>query len=133
MQKEVLEHARKIGIADVVSVHAPVRHEKMRDIYVAHNLLVLPTRIEAIGMVIPEAMACGLPTITSDTVGANVYVSEGKSGLIFETGNISSLAAKILEMCDVEKRTKMGINAHERIVQHFTVERVSKKFQDLCS
>ena len=46
-------------------------------------------------MVVPEAMACGLPVIVSDMVGAKQLVEEGRNGFIVPVGNVAALAARM--------------------------------------
>ncbi|HEY9719624.1 MAG TPA: glycosyltransferase, partial [Trichormus sp.] len=52
--------------------------------YAAADLFALPTKYEAWGMVIVEAMACGLPVVTSRLAGASVAVKEGINGLLLD-------------------------------------------------
>ena len=52
--------------------------------YAAADLFVLPTQYEAWGLVIVEAMACGLPVLTSRLAGASTAVKEGASGLLLD-------------------------------------------------
>src|SRR5690606_33735365 len=88
LQSELRQHAEDLSIDKNIVWLEPVAPEALREIYLQNDVLVLPSNREAIGMVVPEAMACGLATITSAAVGANVYVQENKTGLIFKTGNI---------------------------------------------
>lgn len=100
-------------------------------LYQQNDILVLPSYNEAIGMVVPEAMACGLPTITSDTVGANVYVEDRKTGFIFKTDNVEELTEKIKLCYNFENLAEMGRNASLRITNNFSLEIIKKKFIDL--
>lgn len=52
--------------------------------YAAADLFALPTQYEAWGMVIVEAMACGLPVLTSRLAGAAVAVAPGVGGLLLD-------------------------------------------------
>ena len=107
----------------------PVSHTKLVSVYHAHDVLVLPSYNEAIGMVVPEAMACGIPTITSDTVGANVYVQEGETGYVFPTSDVEALAQTLEKLCDPAELAKMGQAARERIETEFTIEKSAEKFR----
>lgn len=89
-----------------------VSHIQMPLIINKNHILIHPSRNEAIGMAIPEAMACGLPVIASDTTGAQAYINK-KSGKIFPTGDYKRLAEAILffhnkKIC--EKFSRHAIN-----------------------
>lgn len=62
--------------------------------YAAADVFVLPTQYEAWGLVIVEALACGLPVITSRLAGAARAVREGENGLLLDDPNdVSEIAA----------------------------------------
>lgn len=64
--------------------------------YAAADVFALPTQYEAWGLVIVEAMACGLPALTSRLAGAAVAVQEGKTGdLLDDPDDVSEIATKI--------------------------------------
>ena len=64
--------------------------------YVAADVLVLPSEGETWGLVVNEAMACGLPAIVSDPVGcAPDLINEGKTGFTFPMGDSMTLAVKL--------------------------------------
>jgi UDP-glucose:(heptosyl)LPS alpha-1,3-glucosyltransferase len=71
-----------LGLTDRVVWHGPQRD--MAPWYAAADLLVLPTRYEPFGNVVVEALACGLPVITTAVAGASVAVQPGVNGLLHE-------------------------------------------------
>lgn len=113
--EEVKEQARNFEVSNLVTFLPTVDRLEMPSIYAKHDVLVLPSDNEAIGMAVPEAMACGLATITSDTVGANVYVKEGVTGLIFKTGEVSGLTDALRCFYNRDLGLRMGISAREHI------------------
>lgn len=119
---------KALGLTENVTFLDPVSQDKLPSIYHQHDVLVLPSHNEAIGMVVPEAMACGIPTITSNTVGANVYVDEGVTGYIFETGNVADLTDKIMNMYDAHKLEVMGAAARAQ-VEKFTIKNLGPQFE----
>lgn len=56
------------------------------------DLLVLPSLEEAFGLVVPQALACGIPCVVTDTVGAKDLLVEGRSGSTVPAGNAEALA-----------------------------------------
>lgn len=93
--------------------------------YAAGDCLVLPSDYgETWGLVVNEAMACGLPAIVSDRVGCwPDLVEEGVTGAVFPFGDINVLADKLEALgSDLEKLGRLGRQANER-VERYSVER----------
>lgn len=111
----------------------PLPMSEMSALYQQHDVLVLPSYNEAIGMVVPEAMACGIPTITSDTVGANVYVKEKKTGWIHPTGDVGALAAALLECYDSAELARRGAAARTHVVAYYSVPIIAERFVSLLN
>jgi len=89
--------------------------------YAAADCLVLPSDFgETWGLVVNEAMVCGLPAIVSDRVGCGPdLVSDGVTGLLFPFGDIEALAACLLKMAaEPEARAAMGARARDRIADY---------------
>jgi UDP-glucose:(heptosyl)LPS alpha-1,3-glucosyltransferase len=64
--------------------------------YAAADIFALPTQYEAWGLVIIEAMACGLPVLTSRLAGAAISVQEGHNGLLLDApADSDEIAAKL--------------------------------------
>jgi len=77
--------------------------------FAAADCLVLPSRNESFGMVVPEALATGLPVLVSDRVGAKDLIAEGETGWIVPAGDASALAER-MERCGrhLEAVRRMG-------------------------
>ena len=94
--------------------------------YCAADCLVLPSdENETWGLVVNEAMACGLPTIVSDRVGCGPdLVEEGVTGSIFPMGDVEALAAKLAEYAgNASAASAMGERARERVLRAYSVEK----------
>jgi glycosyltransferase involved in cell wall biosynthesis len=98
------------------------------NVYNQNDIIVLPSVNEPIGIVVPEAMACGLPAIVSDTCGAKTYVRDGENGFIFKTFDYFDLADKIVQLSDAERRRAMGRAAAETIEKEFDSRVVAERF-----
>jgi UDP-glucose:(heptosyl)LPS alpha-1,3-glucosyltransferase len=70
--------AKQNGVND--RCHFIGSQQQLAGVYGASDLFVLPTQYEAWGLVIVEALACGVPVITTDIAGASVAVTSGFSG-----------------------------------------------------
>lgn len=78
--------------------------------YALAECFVLPSLYEEWGLVVNEAMACGLPVLVSKTAGcAEDLVIEGKNGYTFSPESEDELAQRLGEICDsAELRKRMG-------------------------
>lgn len=66
---------------------------RVADFYAAADVFALPTKYEAWGLVILEAMACGLPVLTTSLAGASVAVRPGVNGrLVHDPGGADRMA-----------------------------------------
>lgn len=80
------------------------RQSEVEDYFAAADLLVLPALQEAFGNVILEALASGLPVITSPAVGASeVLAGELRGGILSNPDDPSEIEAKLLQMLDLTR------------------------------
>ncbi|MBN1810010.1 MAG: glycosyltransferase family 4 protein [Planctomycetes bacterium] len=85
--------------------------------YAAAHVLVLPSRHDGWGMVIPEAMAAGMPVISTGEVGAALdLVENGRTGFLFDKDDAAALAGHIGFFVENHGEvSKMGKVASERV------------------
>lgn len=94
--------------------------------YVAADCLVLPSDTgETWGLVVNEAMACGLPAIVSDQVGCGPdLVAENVTGATYRMGDLEALSKRLIEFAGNPSRLReMGARACERVGSSYSVER----------
>jgi len=123
------ELADKLGIADKVHFLGGHPYEKMVSFYNQSDIVVNPSFSESFGRSLIEAMTCGKPVIASKVGGMTEIIENGKSGLLFESGNVSALANSILLCLNNESlRETMGKASRERVENTFSWDSV---FTDL--
>ena len=91
---------------------------KITEAYAAADCLVLPSDFgETWGLVVNEAMACGLPAIVSDRVGSGPdLIEDGVTGYVIRFADTGVLAERMLSVAaNSNERTTMGKNARARI------------------
>ena len=102
-------YARALGIYEHVTMHERVTAERLRDLYRGASLFVLSSDEEGLGIVLMEAMACGLPVVSTDCGGPASAVRHGETGYLTPTGDARALAASINSLLNNPAlREKMG-------------------------
>ena len=100
--------------------------------YVNSSIFVLSSRFEGFGMVLTEAMACGLPVVSFDCPwGPRSIITDGADGLLVENGNVEALADGLTRlMGDANLRQRMAANGIKN-VQRFSVEHIAECWKEL--
>jgi glycosyltransferase involved in cell wall biosynthesis len=89
-----------------------VPHERVMEIMVESDVLVLPSLSEGFGLVVTEALACGLPVIVTPNVGASDLVGDGGEGFVVPVCSAEAIADRLSALNrDRELLTQMSHNA----------------------
>lgn len=94
------------------------------------DLFVMPTLYEPFGNVILEAMACGLPVVTSTKCGGAELITPGGGGFVVDALDVAGLRDAIDRLCDPDLREATGQAARRR-AEEFTLERMAREFSEL--
>ncbi|HEX4857720.1 MAG TPA: glycosyltransferase family 4 protein [Usitatibacteraceae bacterium] len=117
--------ARKLGIGKRVVFTGGIRD--VRPWYGAADLFLMPTLYEPFGLVFGEAMACGLPVITSPQAGAADWVRHGENGFVIDPLDVSAMASAA---CQALGNAAMGARARSTVLP-YTVEATAQEYRSL--
>ncbi len=96
--------------------------------YAVSDCLLLPSdHGETWGLVVNEAMACGVPAIVSDQVGCHLdLIQPGETGYVYPTGDVHQLASYLayLAKAGVAEAQRLGENARRQVLQHYSYQKV---------
>jgi len=130
--------ASDLGIRQRVSFLGSIVHEELPDHYRQADVFVLPScenkagETEGLGVVLLEAMACGVPVIGSLTGGIPQIITDGVTGLLAEPQDPGSLASKLLTLYSKpDLRTRLVANAHKLIARSFSWKLISSRFVEI--
>ncbi|MBR0047970.1 MAG: glycosyltransferase family 4 protein [Prevotella sp.] len=98
--------------------------------YLSSSLFVLSSRFEGFGMVITEAMACGLPVVSFDCPwGPRSIITDGIDGILVENGNVKALANSIACLINDDAHLKSMAIAGMKNVQRFSIEQIAERWK----
>ena len=116
------------------SVHFVGEVPDVREYLQASDIFVLPSENEAFGISLIEAMATGLPVISSDAGGLADIVEDGVDGLSFPAGDGERLRGALERLFrDEELRRTLGAAARRSVVERYSTESVVERYEELVT
>jgi glycosyltransferase involved in cell wall biosynthesis len=128
------EMARRLGVFERCHWEAPRR--EVIDFYAAADIYVSPSREDSFGLPVAEAMACGLPVITSACAGVAASIHDGSDGFVMRDPGDTFVLAHLVERLykDELHRNRIG-DAAARTAEQWSwdhsAEKLWKLLQDL--
>ena len=102
---------------------------EMPSVYASHDLFVFPSLVEGMPLVLLEAMAAGLPVVTTDTCGMADLVEDGIDGLLVKPADSEGFAGAVRRVISSQElRMRMGRAAQEKM-RRFTWDRIARSFE----
>ncbi|MCB9134149.1 MAG: glycosyltransferase [Anaerolineales bacterium] len=125
--------ASELGVSDRVRFLGEVSDDDLPGFFASGDVFVLPanSRAEAFGKVLLEAMATGLPCVTTELgTGTSFVVQDGVTGFVVPPENPEALGAALRRLLeDVELRKTMGAGGRARVLAEFTPEKLLERTQ----
>jgi len=96
------------------------------------SIFVLPSYNEGLPMGILEAMASGLPVVTTPVGGIPNAISDSVEGYLIEPGDVDALAARLCDLLGNDfLRSQMGLAARDKCEKNFSVDVIIPKIEEL--
>lgn len=131
--KKLSEIRQVLDISASVTFAGRKEQEELPYYYNAADVLVMPSHYESFGIAAVEAMACGLPVITTDVTGVSDLFDKKYRRLLTSANNPLLLADRIHDLLnDTDSHAATGKEMQE-YVQALSWENAAEKFVELCT
>ncbi len=136
--ERIKEMIVELQLDDTVSMRREMTHDELRELYRQSAIFALPCRIAADGdqdgipNVLAEAMATGLPVVSTHISGIPELVTHGVDGLLVAQKDVPALAEALERLLNnPELRRQLGTAARTKICRMFDAERNTMKLKEL--
>jgi len=121
---------KQLGVGDRITFHSGLSTQEVAELYARATCAVVPSVYEGFGLPAGEAMACGVPIISTD--GGALPEVVGDAGITVPTRDAGALASAIRVMLDDEKlRQKLSERGRRRILEKFSWSVAAKEMEKL--
>jgi glycosyltransferase involved in cell wall biosynthesis len=104
----------------------------VQEAYKNSSISVCSSRFEGFGLVIIEAMSCGLPVVSFDCPwGPGSIISDSQDGVIVENGNIDKLAESLIGLMGNEQLRMQMASQAVLNAQRFQLDRIALRWKSL--
>jgi glycosyltransferase involved in cell wall biosynthesis len=136
LRDELLARARALGIETRVRWLGWQRN--LVTVYGASDVFLLTSRNEGTPVAIIEAMAAGVPVVSTDVGGVKDVIASSDAGVLVPLGDVPALAAAVDRLlADDEFRTGMAAHGRRRVLEQYGIERllqdIDAVYRDLLS
>ena len=115
--------AERLGLDGAVEFAGAVGQDRVHELYAAADVFCLPSFAEGVPVVLMEAMATGLPVVTTRIMGIPELVEHDVAGLLVPPGRADALAAALDALAaDPQRRAAMGRAGRAKVVAEYDIE-----------
>ena len=125
-------YCEELGVTDFIEFLGAVSLAERISFFQNADIFVLPTYAEAMPISVIEAMAAGLPVISTSVGGIPELIEDGIDGLLFSPGDVNSLAEKISVLLnDKDMRIKIGDKARQKVREQMDFSQYVEKLRTI--
>lgn len=126
----VCKMVRDLGITDKVLFLG--KQENVEDLLSISDLKLLLSEKESFGLVLLEAMACGVPSIGTNIGGIPEVIEHGVTGFLSEVGEVEHIAEQAISiLIDPDLHKRFSENSIQRVKDHFSSRYIVEQYEDL--
>lgn len=118
------EQSAQFKSPECVAFDGPVNQDRIRALYAAADAFALPSFAEGIPVALMEAMAMGIPCVTTRITGIPELIRDGIDGLLVTPSDVEELVAALAKlMDDPALRERLSANGRARVMETYDLHR----------
>lgn len=119
------QRVQDLGLNELITVRPRVARSAMPELLAQFDVLLMPSRFEALSRMAQEAMATGLVVVGTVTGGSSELLIHGETGLAFPPEDAPALAAQLRRLlAEPDLRYRLVQAGRKTVVEHFTMRRM---------
>lgn len=127
--QELQDLALTLGCFDQIQFVGSVSHDELPEYYAKSTILVLPSQHESFGMVMTEAMACGVPVVALKGAGGpDEIITSGEDGLLTTATDYSQAVYELLS--NPQKLQDLSMAARKKVLEKFSIQSTITQLQE---
>jgi len=131
-REEIKAIAQSLNLANQIDFVGYKSQTEVREYLQTSDIFVLPSFAEGVPVVLMEAMAAGVPVLTTQIAGVPELVTHGNSGWLVPPGNVASLTEGLAALIDdADLRNRFGKAGQDKVAAEFNVFLEAKKLADI--
>ena len=112
-------------------IHFLGKQDNVNELLPLADLMIMPSQMESFGLAALEAMACGVPAIATRVGGVPELIDDQINGLLFDVGDIESMAAAAISLLNDSSRLKaLSIAARQTARDRFCASRIIPLYEE---
>jgi len=138
LRTELEQLADRHNLSERITFTGAVNQDQVRRLYQEADIFVLPSitaddgDTEGVPVVLMEAMACGIPVVSTQYAGIMELVIDGVSGLLAPEKDIAALTEKLLHLLDHPQVAQgLAMAARQRVDREFDVDELNERLQTI--
>jgi len=133
-RQRLLYTIHDLGLENEVQLHGRVSLEQVRELLQQADVFLLSSLSEGISNAVLEAMACGLPVVTTDCGGMREAVTDGVEGFVVPVRDVDAMSSALQRLWkEPALKVKFGQNGRLRVISDFSLANQVFKFIDLMN
>jgi len=131
-RKKLQEEIQERGLSDTAKIIGKLSNREVKNYYLISDIYIHPALREEFGRVLLEAMAMGLPFVSTDGGGGVLaYTSQIQQEFIVPAGKMENFCEKMIELLNDDKKREELRKEGFNVVKDFTLEKTKNRFEEL--